>query len=192
MPQNVDDYAIDLERSPECARRIGIILGLFVQIEHGLVPVLSWVANMPLDQARVSLELQKQNARKVTFLKAVCDGISPEWPRDVEAGKAFASAAHIANRIRNKYAHATYSSMGGAGSEMMYVAIFADGFGTALREEIATPEILDTEIRFLKSLVVAMRNYAEARAANTPVNLQEIQRLVADAPQPVLYVPESA
>jgi hypothetical protein len=31
-----------------------------------------------------------------------------------------------------------------------------------------------------------MRNYAEARAADTPVNLREIQDLVANAPQPFL------
>jgi hypothetical protein len=55
--------------------------------------------------------------------------------------------------------------------------------------EIATPELLDAEIRFLKSLVVAMSNYTEARAANTPVNLQEIQDLVTSAPRPVLRNP---
>src|SRR5688500_1176665 len=169
MPQTVDDYAIDLERAPECARRIGIILGLFVQVEHGLVPILSWTAGMTLDQARVLLELQKQNSRKMTFLQGVCDGISPGWPRDVEVGKAFAAAAHIANRIRNKYAHASYSAAGEAGSETLYVAVFADDLRSASRVQIATIEILETEIRFLKSLIVAMRNYAEARAADTPV-----------------------
>ena len=191
MPQRVDDYAIDLERSPELARRIGIILGLFVQVEHGLVPILSWVADMPLDQARASMELQKQNARKVIFLKGVCEGISPGWPRDVEVGKLFATAANTANRIRNKYAHATYVSAEASGEERLYVAVFADGLHSASRVEIATPEILDEEIRFLKSLIVAMRNYIEARAATTPVNLDEIHGLVANAPQPVLYAPES-
>ena len=192
MPQNVDDYAIDLERTPQCAYRIGIILGLFVQVEHGLVPILSWVADMPLDQARAAMEMQKANARKMTFLHGVCDGIAPGWPRDVEVGKVFAAAAHIANRIRNKYAHATFVSTGGAGVERLYVAVFADSLRTAARIEIATVEILDAEICFLKSLIVTMNNYVEARAANTPVNLEDIQGLVAAAPQPILYVLESA
>jgi hypothetical protein len=189
MPQNVDDYAIDLERTPECARRIGIILGLFVQVEHGLVPILSWTAGMTLDQARVLLELQKQNARKMTLLQAVCNGISPEWPRDVAAGKAFAAAAHTANRIRNQYAHASYSAAGETGSEKLSVAVFSDGLSNVSRVEIVTLETLDTEIRFLKSLIVAMRNYAEARAADTPVNLQEIQDLAASTPRPFLRHP---
>ncbi|MCA9876545.1 MAG: hypothetical protein KC442_02145 [Thermomicrobiales bacterium] len=156
----MDDYAIDLESNPECARRIAIILGLFVQVEHGLVPILSWVADMSLDQARVSLELQKQNARKVTFLQGVCDGISPEWPRDVEAGKIFAAAAHTANRIRNKYAHATYSVTGHAGSEQLSVAVFADSLRNATRIEVATIESLDTEIHFLK---IPDRRHAQLR-----------------------------
>lgn len=191
MPKNVDDYAIDLERTPQCAYRVGIILGLFVQVEHGLVPILSWVADMPVDQARASMEMQKANARKMTFLQGVCNGIAPGWPRDVEVGKVFAAAAHIANRIRNKYAHATFVSTGGEGAERLYVAVFADSLSTAARIEIATIEILDAEICFLKSLIVAMDNYVEARAANAPINLEEIQGLVAGAPQPVFHVPQS-
>ncbi len=186
MPQTVDDYAIDLERTPECARRIGIILGLFVQVEHGLAPILSWVAGMTLDQAQAALAIQKQNSRKVLFLKGVCERISPESPRDVEAGKAFAAAAMTANRIRNTYAHGAYRLADAAEPETLYIAVFAD---VAVQEEIATVEILDTQIRFLKSLIVAMRNYAEARAAHTPVNLQEIQDLAAQAPQPFLRNP---
>lgn len=189
MPLTVDDYTIALESSPECARRIGIILALFVQIEHGLVPILSWCAGMTLDQARVSLELQKQNARKMSFLKGVCEGISPEWPRDVEAGKAFAAAAMTANNIRNKYAHASYSLADDAETEMLHVAVFSDDLRKAVRVEIATLETLETEIRFLKSLIVTMHNYAEARAASTPVNRQDIQDLVASAPRPFLLNP---
>jgi hypothetical protein len=189
MPQNVDDYAIDLERAPECARRIGLILGLFVQVEHGLVPILSWCAGMPMDQARVSLELQKQNARKMGFLRGMCEGISPEWPRDVAAGKAFAHAAMTANRIRNKYAHASYSLMAEAGGEKLHVAVFSDDLRNAVRIEIATLETLEIEIFFLRSLIVAMHNYVEARAAETPINRQEIEELVATAPQPFLRTP---
>lgn len=189
MPLTVEDYTIDLERTPECARRIGIILGLFVQVEHGLVPILSWCAGMTMDQARASLELQKMNSRKMTFLRGVCEGISPEWPRDVEAGKVFAAAALTANNIRNKYAHASYSLVGETDVETLHVAVFSDDLRNAARVEIATLETLDTEIGFLKSLIVAMHNYAEARAANTPVNRQEIENLATSAPEPFLPTP---
>jgi hypothetical protein len=189
MPQHVDDYAIDLERAPACARRIGIILGLFVEVEHGLVPILSWTTGMPLDQAEVALEMQKQNGRKMIFLQRMCEGITPGWPRDAAAGQAFAAAALTANRIRNSYAHATYTLVGAAGSEELDVAVFADSPHNAMRVQIATVDILDAEIGFLKSLIVAMRNYAEARAANTPVNMQEIEALAANAPEPLLRKP---
>ena len=189
MPLNVDDYAIDLEHMPECARRIGIILGLFVQVEHGLVPILSWTAGMSLDQAQAAMALQKQNTRKMLFLQGVCEGISPEWPRDVAAGLAFAAAAMTANRIRNKYAHASYHAAGDGGSEQLDVAVFADDVRNAPRVEIATVESLDVEIRYLKALVVAMRNYAAAREDNAPVNRQEIEDLAARTPQPFLRHP---
>jgi hypothetical protein len=189
MPQTVDDYAIDLERSPECARRIGIILGLFVQIEHGLVPILSWTTGMSLDQAQVALELQKQNGRKMVFLHRMCEGITPEEPHDVAAGKAFAAAASTANLIRNTNAHASYHAVGDARPEELEVAVFSDNPRSASRVQIATVDILDAEIHFLKSLIVAMRNYAEARAANTPVNLQEIEQVAANHPRPVLPNP---
>lgn len=185
MPLNVDDYAIDLERTPECARRIGIILGLYVQIEHGLVPILSWTTGMTLDQARVALEHQKQNGRKMSFLHRMCEGIAPEGTRDIAAGKAFAAAALNANEIRNTYAHASYHAAGDAGSEMLEVAVFSDKLQSAARVQIATVDMLDAEIRFLKSLLVAMQNYDEAREANLPVNLQEIEQLAASAPQPL-------
>ncbi|MEZ4561458.1 MAG: hypothetical protein R2853_01810 [Thermomicrobiales bacterium] len=76
MPRNVDDYAIDLEQTPECARRIAIILGLFVQIEHGLVPILSWTAGMTMDQAQVALDLQKLKGRKMgSFTECVTESL---------------------------------------------------------------------------------------------------------------------
>lgn len=189
MPQHVDDYAIALEQTPECTRRIGIILGLYVQIEHGLVPILSWTAGMSLDQARVALELQKQNGRKMSFLKGMCEAIAPGWPRDIAAGKAFAAVALTANQIRNKYAHASYSVAGDAGTEVLHVAVFGENLRRATRVEIATVEILDTEIRFLKSVIVTMANYVEARAANTPVNQQEIESLAAGTPPQFLHNP---
>ncbi|MFN8661961.1 MAG: hypothetical protein U0075_08720 [Thermomicrobiales bacterium] len=126
----------------------------------------------------------------MTFPQRVCEGISPEWPRDVDTGKAFAAAALAANRIRNTYAHASYGAAGEAGSEVLRVAVFAETTSSAARVEIATPELLDAEIRFLKSLVVVMSNYVEARTANAPVNLQEIQDLVSITPMPVQHTPQ--
>lgn len=182
MPQSVDDYWMAVEKTPECAQRIGISLGLFALIEHQLVPTLRWVANISLDQARVSLESHKHFSNKVAYIKAVCDAVQPDWQRDSEVGRLFAAAATTANRIRNKYAHATYGFTGEPGVELLFVRVFADSLGGQECEEVATPQILDTEIRFLKSVIVAMKNYAEARAVNKPINLQEIQHLVSFAP----------
>ena len=183
MPQHADDYTTALEITPECARRIATVLSLYVEVEHGLAPILSWATGLTLDQAQAALALQKQNARKVLFLKGVCEQISPESPRDVAAGKLFATAIQAGNRIRNKYAHATFTSAGTAETELLYVAVFAD---TAIGEEIATVALLDTEIHYMKSLIVAMSNYVEARAANAPGNLREIEDVIANAPQPFL------
>ena len=183
VPRQADDYTTALEITPECAHRIAIVLSLYVEVEHGLAPILSWTTGLTLDQAQAALALQKQNARKVLFLKGVCEQISPEWPRDVIAGKLFAQAIQAGNRIRNKYAHATYVSGGTPDAELLYVAVFAD---TAIGEEIATVEILDSEIHYMKSLIVAMHNYIAARAENAPVNLREIEDVVANAPQPFL------
>lgn len=105
----------------------------------------------------------------------------------MDAGQAFAAAALAANRIRNTYAHASYRSVGKAGSEVLYVAVPSESVSSEARVAIATPELLDAEIRFLKSLVVAMINDVEARATNAPVHLQDLQDLVLSVPQPVAH-----
>lgn len=74
MPRNADDYAIDLEGTPERARRVGIIQCLFTHVEPGPVPILSWTAGMTLDQAWVLLERQKRNSRKTTSSSAWVNG----------------------------------------------------------------------------------------------------------------------
>ena len=52
-----------------------------------------------------------------------------------------------------------------------------NGLTRNMREEAATIGHLDDEIGFMKGLIVAMRNYGEARAAGTPVDLAEIRAL---------------
>lgn len=188
MPYRVDDYQIAMEHTPEIARRIGTIFALYVLIEYELVPTLRWIANISPEQARVALETHKQFSGKIAYIKAVCNALQPDWPRDEEAGRAFAVAALMASKIRNKYAHATYEWSGPSasvpepGAEQLFVRVVTNGLGDNVREEVATIQHLDAEIRFMKSLIVAMKNYSEARAANTPVDFQEIQALASTAP----------
>lgn len=181
MPYRVDDYQIAMEHAPEIARRIGVIFGLYVLIEYELVPTLRWIANISPEQARVAIETHKQFSGKIAYIRAVCDAVQPDWPRDVAVGQAFASAALAASKIRNRYAHATYEWSGepaeGPVVEQVVVRVQTNGLTGNVREEIATIRHLDAEIHFMKSLIVAMKNYSAARAANTPVDSQEIQDL---------------
>jgi hypothetical protein len=186
MPYSVDHYQIAMEHTPEIARRIGVIYGLYVLIEYELVPALRWIANISPEQARVALETHKQFSGKIAYIRAVCDVVQPDWPRDVEVGRAFATAALAASKIRNTYAHATYEWRGAPASasdpEQLAVRVQTNGLTGNVREEVASIRRLDAEIHFMKSLIVAMKNYTEARAADTPVNLQEIQALSLRTP----------
>jgi hypothetical protein len=183
MPYHVDDYQIAMEHTPEIARRIGTIFGLYVLIEFELVPALRWIANISPEQARVAMETHKQFSGKIAYIRAVCDVVQPDWPRDVEVGRAFATAALAASKIRNTYAHATYEWSGAEAPEpaveQLVVRVQTNGLTGNVREEIATIRHLDAEIRFMKSVIVAMKNYSEARGANTPVDLQEIRALAS-------------
>jgi hypothetical protein len=186
MPYRVEDYRIALEDHPECACRIGIIFGLYVLIEYELVPTLRWIANISPEQAQVALETHKQFSGKIAYIKAVCDAVQPDWVRDVEVGRAFAAAALAASKIRNKYAHATYGWIAQPGpdpaGERLLVQVQTNRLGGVVREEVATLQQLDAEIHFMKSLIVAMKNYAAARETHTPVNRQEIHQLAPMAP----------
>src|SRR5215218_4888482 len=117
MPYHVDDYQIAMEHTPEIARRIGTIFGLYVLIEFELVPALRWIANISPEQARVAMETHKTFSGKIGYIRAVCDVAQPDWPRDVEIGRAFAAAALSASKMRNRYAHATYERSGEPASE---------------------------------------------------------------------------
>ena len=101
MPYRVEDYQIAMEQTPEIARRIGVVYGLYVVIEYELVPALRWIANISPEQARVALETHKQFSGKIAYIRAVCEVEQPDWPRDVEVGRAFATAALAASKIRN-------------------------------------------------------------------------------------------
>lgn len=181
MPYSVDDYQIAMEQAPEIARRIGVIYGLYVLIEYELVPALRWIANISPEQARVAMETHKTFSGKIGYIRAVCDVVQPDWPRDVEVGRAFAAAALAASKIRNRYAHATYEWSGEPASEQLIVRVQTNGLTGNVREELATIRHLDAEIHFMKSLIVAMKNYSEARAASTPVDLDEIRKLASMA-----------
>ena len=183
MPYRVEDYQIAMEQTPEIARRIGVVYGLYVVIEYELVLALRWIANISPEQARVALETHKQFSGKIAYIRAVCEVEQPDWPRDVEVGRAFATAALAASKIRNTYAHATYAMTGvdtpDPAAEQLAVRIQTNGLTGNVREETATIRRLDAEIHFMKSLIVAMKNYVEARAVNGPVDLQEIRALAA-------------
>lgn len=186
MQYRVEDYRIPLEQHPEAARRIGIIFGLYVMIEIELVATLRWVANVSSEQALVALETHKQFSGKIAYIRAVCDVVQADWPRDSEVGHAFAAAAMTASKIRNKYAHATYGQDVGSASrsaeEPLFVRVQTNRLGGIVREEVATIQQLDAEIHFMKSLIVSMKNYAAAREANSPINVQEIRQLASLAP----------
>ena len=186
MPYSVDDYQIAMEQAPEIARRIGVVFGLYVLIEYELVPSLRWIANVSPEQARVALETHKTFSGKIGYIRAVCNAVQPDWPRDVKVGLALAEAALAASKIRNRYAHATYEwsdePAAEPDSEQLVVRVQTNGLTGNVREELATIRHLDAEIHFMKSLIVAMKNYAEARAANTPVNGDEIRALASRAP----------
>ena len=181
MPYRVDDFQIPMEHAPEIARRIGLVYALYVLIEYELVPTLRWMANISPEQARVALETHKQFSGKIASIGAVCDAAQPDWPRDVEVGRAFATAALAASKIRNTYAHATDEGEGAPAvdpaSEQLAVRVQTNGLTGNAREETATIRRLDAEIHFMKSLIVAMKNYSEARAADAPVDLEEIRAL---------------
>jgi hypothetical protein len=181
MVDSPSNYWIALEKTPECARRIGIVIGLFATIEHELVATFRWIANMLPDHARVAMESHKQFSNKIAYLEAVCATPQPDWERDIEACRQFADAAKIANTIRNKYAHATYGWDGVPGSETLYLSVFADSLGGAARKEVANIAILDNDILYLKSVIVAMTNYRTARAAGAKPDLLEIQRAISKA-----------
>ncbi len=184
MTSDRDKYWTALEKTPECARRIGIIFGLFARIEIQFVDVFRWIANMDSDQARVALESHRHFSNRIGYLDGVLKAIQPNWERDVNWGTEFHSAITKANKIRNKYAHSDYGWTGEPGSELLFVRVFADSLGGQVREEIANISILDNDILFLRSLIDAMTNYCHARAAGEPPELREIRRAVTRA-QPV-------
>lgn len=193
MPYRVDDYQIAMEHAPEIARRIGVVFGLYVLIEYELVPTLRWIANISPEQARVAMETHKQFSGKIAYIRAVCDVVQPDWPRDVEVGRAFAAAALAASKIRNRYAHATYEWNGESASELaseqLTVRVQTNGLTGNVREEIATIRHLDAEILFMKSLIVAMKNYSEARTTGGPADLLEIRALASLAQAPFRDAP---
>ncbi len=177
MPRTVDDYSIALEQTPECARRIGIILGLFAMVEFRLVETVRWIADTHRDLALVSLGSHKGFAAKIEYVAAICRWTQPDWPRDSEAGATFVRALRIANSIRNKYAHSRYSK---AGSEMLRLEV-ANQMGKADSVERADIQALDEDILFLKHLIVAMINYCEARGRGQESDLSELRQAIDDA-----------
>lgn len=183
MPYTVDDFTIPMEQAPEIARRIGVIYGLYVLIEYELVPALRWIANISPEQARVALETHKTFSGKIAYIRAVCSVEQPDWPRDVEVGRAFADAALAASKIRNRYAHATYEwseeAVAAPGTEQLVMRTQTNGLTGNVREELTTIRHLDAEIHFMKSLIVAMKNYSEARTTGTAVDLKEIRALAS-------------
>jgi len=181
MTNPTDNYEAALEKTPECARRIGIIMGLFAMVEIHLVGMFRWIANMDPDPARIAMESHKHFSNKIVYLLAVCDAKQPHWERDVEAGKHFAAGLKLANTIRNKYAHSKYGWTGEPGTEILFLSVFADSIGGHQREEIADIQILDTDILFLKSLIAAMRHYCADREAGRPPDLSEIQQAISMA-----------
>ena len=187
MPYRVEDYQIALEQHPDAARRIGIIFGLYVMIEYELVPTLRWIANVSPEQALVALETHKTFSGKIAYIKAVCDVEQADWPRDADGGRAFAAAALAASKIRNKYAHATYGWRGdpapARAMEQLFVRVQTNRLGGVVRKEAATIQQLDAEMHFMKSLIVAMKNYAAAREASLPVDRQEIVQLSKQVPR---------
>jgi hypothetical protein len=184
MTSSVEKYWTAVERTPECARRIGIIFGLFARIEIQFVDAFRWIANMDPDQARVALESHRHFSNRIGYLEGVLKAIQPNWERDVDWGQEFLAAVAKANKIRNKYAHSDYGWTGEPGSELLFVRVFADSLGGQVREEIANISILDKDILFLRSLIDAMTNYCIARAAGEPADLVEIRRVVTKG-QPV-------
>jgi hypothetical protein len=184
MTSSAHKYWTALEKTPECARRIGIIFGLFATIENQFVDTFRWIANMDQDQARVALESHRHFSSWISYLEGVLKTTQPNWERDFDAGKEFLAAVTVANKIRNKYAHSTYGWTGEPGSELLFVRVFADSLGGQEREEIANVSILDSDILFLGSVIDAMTNYCSDRAAGKPPDLQEIRSAITKA-QPV-------
>jgi hypothetical protein len=81
MSRRDDNYHTALEETPECARRIGIIIGLFGSLEVQLVDTFRWIAGMEFDPARVAMDLHSQFANEIAYVEAVCNAKQPNWQR---------------------------------------------------------------------------------------------------------------
>jgi hypothetical protein len=176
MPLAPETYSIKLEEAPECAKRIGIIIGLFAIAERQLIDTFHWLANIDIDVAAVSLGSHGGFSSQLRYVEATMDANQPNWPRGIDEGKLFVSALKKVNTIRNKYAHSIYSL---SGPEILHLQVFAGQIGNRTSEERADVAILDEDIAFLKTVIVEMKNYCESKSHHTKFDVSSLKRALS-------------
>jgi len=109
LTREAETYNVALDAEPTYAAMVGSIISMFALIEGYAPQILSCLTGLSSQDARAIMGAFRAFSNRLDLIKAV---YKTRGPTSVDAivGGHYVSLLNEANRIRNKYAHATYST----------------------------------------------------------------------------------
>lgn len=102
-------YNVALDGEPEYAAKIGVIISMFALIEDYAPRLLQLLTGMSMQDSHSTMAVFRAFSNRIDLLKAIYKP-KGEASKDAILGSHYVGLFTQANAIRNKYAHATYST----------------------------------------------------------------------------------
>ncbi len=102
-------YNVALDGETEYAAKVGVIISMFALIEDYAPRLLQLLTGMSMQDSHSTMAVFRAFSNRIDLLKAIYKP-KGETSKDAILGSHYVGLFTSANAIRNKYAHATYSS----------------------------------------------------------------------------------
>ncbi len=140
--------ALEMDKGPPYAAKVGVIISLFALVENYSPHILRMLTGLNKQDARAIMGVFRAFSNRIDLLKAV---YKPRGELSVDAvvGSHYAGLFNEANKIRNKYAHATYS----IAATTMHLHTYSGDYGRTPERIIQTDEDFEGDITRMKRII---------------------------------------
>ena len=162
ISSELEKYNVALEHAPEFAAKVGVIVSLFALVES-YVPLL--FSKLTKADGRDSFAITGSYASfsyRIDLLDSLLEHRSVADTPDFSTYKHFTKTLREANRIRNKFAHSTYSigaEIGNTKERRMFLRAFSYDARKKKETEEYDLKKIEADVHCLKKIICELHAY---------------------------------
>jgi len=155
-----------IEAHPEFAAKLGAMIAVFALVERDMPWVVAKLTGMDVSDAFTIVSVFRAFSNRLDVLEELIKGRDPE-SLERQIATYFKGRFKEANRIRNKYVHASYVG----DKDPIYIEPFSSDHNRPSSAEKITLEKLESELDLIRAVAVEL--YAYSRENRLPEALHK-------------------